>query len=280
MRIDLCGVRGSTPTPGRDYERYGGHTSCVALSHDGAERPTLILDAGTGLREASRRLIGAAPFSGTVLLSHLHWDHIQGLPFFAAGDRDASRVSVVLPEQPGGGEALEVLKQVMSPPFFPVGPDELRGHWRLAALAPGESEHEGFRVLALEIPHKGGRTYGFRVSDGHSVVTYMPDHCPTALGSGPDGYGEYHEAALALAADSDVVIHDAQLLPSELGAEASMGHSCGDYAVELARHAGARSVLFFHHRPNRTDAELDAVQAGLSGEPRASVAVQGTRLDL
>jgi phosphoribosyl 1,2-cyclic phosphodiesterase len=279
VRIDLCGVRGSTPAPGRDFERYGGHTSCVALSHDGAEVPALILDAGTGVRAASR-LVGRAPFAGTLLLSHLHWDHIQGLPFFSAGDREGSRVSVVLPEQPGGADALAVLKQVMSPPFFPVGPDELRGSWQLAGLAPGESEHEGFQVLALEIPHKGGRTYGFRVSDGHSVVTYMPDHCPTALGPGPDGYGEYHDAALVLAADSDVVIHDAQLLPSELGAEAWMGHSCGEYAVGLARRAGARSALLFHHKPNRTDAELDAIAAGLSGEPTAKLSVQGTTLHL
>lgn len=275
MNIRPWGTRGSIPAPGPSTARYGGNTSCVEVRlSDGS---LIILDAGSGIRPLGS-MLGSC--SATLLLSHYHWDHIQGLPFFAAGDRDASRVSVVLPEQPGGAEALDVLKQVMSPPFFPVGPDELRGSWRLAALAPGESEHEGFHVLALEIPHKGGRTYGFRISDGRSVVTYMPDHCPTALGPGPDGYGEYHEAALALAADSDVVIHDAQLLPSELGAEASMGHSCGDYAVELARHAGARSVLFFHHRPNRTDAELDAVQAALSGEPRASVAVQGTRLDL
>ena len=279
MRIDLCGVRGSTPAPGRDFERYGGHTSCVALSHDGDERPTLILDAGTGLRAASR-LLDHAPFRGTVLLTHLHWDHIQGLPFFSAGDRDGSRVSLALPEQPGGADALAVVKQVMSPPFFPVGPDELRGSWRLKGLQPGEFEFEGFRVLALEIPHKGGRTYGFRVSDDHSAVTYMPDHCPTALGAGPDGLGEYHEAALALAAGSDVVIHDAQLLVGELAAEASMGHSCGEYAVELARRAGARAAFFFHHRPNRTDAELDTVQEAIGGKAVATVAAQGTTVHI
>ncbi|MDQ3717157.1 MAG: MBL fold metallo-hydrolase, partial [Actinomycetota bacterium] len=86
MRIQLCGVRGSTPAPGRDFVRYGGNTSCVALAHDGAE-PTLLLDAGTGLSRVSRILEGR-PFQGTILLGHLHWDHTHGLPFFRSGDQD------------------------------------------------------------------------------------------------------------------------------------------------------------------------------------------------
>ena len=84
MRLHLCGTRGSTPAPGADYVRYGGHTSCVAVAHDG-EIPTLILDAGTGLREVTPLLAGR-PFGGVILLSHLHWDHVHGLPFFRGGD--------------------------------------------------------------------------------------------------------------------------------------------------------------------------------------------------
>ena len=88
MRVTFCGTRGSTPAPGPDYYRYGGHTSCVALSHDGAGdvAPQLILDAGTGLRRLPE-LLGDRPFRGTMLLTHLHWDHVQGLPFFTSGDR-------------------------------------------------------------------------------------------------------------------------------------------------------------------------------------------------
>ncbi|MEA2214868.1 MAG: hypothetical protein QOK19_429 [Solirubrobacteraceae bacterium] len=277
MRIDLCGVRGSTPAPGSSYERYGGHTSCVALTPDGAGAPTLILDAGTGIRAATE-LLGARAFAGTVLLSHLHWDHIQGLPFFGGGDREDSEVSVLVPDQQNGQGALEVLTRAMSPPFFPVAPDALRGSWRFATIDAGSSSHSGFEVLAREIPHKGGRTFGFRVSDGRATFTYMPDHCPTSLGPGPDGYGEYHEAALELARGSDVIVHDAQLLASELGAEAAMGHSCGEYAVELARHAGARSVQLFHHRPNRTDEELAEIERTLPADPAVALARQGATL--
>jgi len=278
VRIDLCGVRGSTPAPGRPYERYGGHTSCVALTPDGAERPTLLLDAGTGLRAATA-LLGGEPFRGTILLSHLHWDHVTGLPFFGGGDRDDSEVAVVLPEQPGGG-ALAVLSRLMSPPFFPVTPDQLRGSWSFHTLDPGDSEQGGFSVHAREIPHKGGRTFGYRISDGRAVLTYMPDHCPSALGPGPDGWGEYHEAALELAADSDLVIHDAQLLTSEMPEEASMGHSCGEYAVELGRRAGSRRVLFFHHRPDRTDEQLDELAERHRAEPEVDLARQGETLTL
>ena len=278
MRVDLCGVRGSTPAPGSAYETFGGHTSCLAITPKGAEVPTLILDAGTGLRDVPE-LLGDRPFVGTMLLTHLHWDHMQGLPFFPGGDREDSEVALALPAQPDGQGPVEVLSRAMSPPFFPVGPDELRGSWSFHSMQPGESTHEGLTVLAREIPHKGGRTFGFRVSDGEASFTYMPDHCPTNFGPGPHGYGEYHDAALELAQGSDVLIHDAQLLASEVPAEAAMGHSCGDYAVELARLAGTRSVMLFHHRPNRTDEEIAALEASFAS-PSVTAARQGTTLRL
>ena len=107
-------------------------------------------------------------------------------------------------------------------------------HGALRRSLPGEQEFDGFTVLAREIPHKGGRTFGYRVSDGRSTFTYMPDHCPTSFGAGPDGCGEYHAAALELAAETDALLHDSQLLtPAELAAEARFGHAAADYAVEL-----------------------------------------------
>ena len=280
MQIHFCGVRGSLPAPGLDFVRYGGHTSCVALAHDGAPAPTLILDAGTGLGLATELLAGA-PFAGTLLLSHLHWDHTYGLPFFAAGDREDARVSVVLPEQANGAEASAVLAGEMQPPYFPIKPTQLRGEWTFATIAPGETEIEGFSVLAREVPHKGGRTFGYRVSDGHSTVAYVPDHNPTQLGPGEDGFGEYHPVALELAHGVDVLVHDAQLLPQELAAEGEFGHAVADYAVELAKRAQARSVALFHHRHNRTDDALDALAARLAGDaPEVSVAAQGTALSV
>jgi phosphoribosyl 1,2-cyclic phosphodiesterase len=264
VRLNFCGTRGSTQAVGAGFLRYGGHTSCVAVSRDGDAVPTLILDAGTGLREVTPLLAGR-PFAGAILLSHLHWDHLHGLPFFRGGDTPGARVTLLLPEQEDGACAEAVLERGMSPPHFPIRPRDLRGAWTFGTLAPALHVVGGFTVQALEIPHKGGRTFGYRISDGSSVIAYMPDHCPTNLGPGPECLGEYHAAAVELARDADVLVHDASLLPGEVAAQASFGHAAADYAVGLAVAAGARRAVLFHHRPDRTDAELDALGGRLAG---------------
>jgi ribonuclease BN (tRNA processing enzyme) len=299
--ITFCGVRGSTPAPGAAYVRYGGNTSCVAVAHAPGAAPVLALDAGTGLASLTG-LLGGAAFAGTILLSHLHWDHSLGLPFFRAGDRDDARVTLLLPEQeagrggsggaggaglggPGrgvaGGEAERLLGQVMSPPYFPIRPGELRGSWEFGTISPGQHKAEGFTVEAREIPHKGGRTLGYRVSDGRAVLAYVTDHCPTSLGPGPDGLGAYHEAALELARDADLLIHDAQLTAEEVPAEAAWGHAAAEYAVGLAARAGARRVALFHHKPSRTDDQLDAIGRRFAAGPLpVLVAAEGLSVEL
>jgi phosphoribosyl 1,2-cyclic phosphodiesterase len=258
MRVEFFGVRGSTPAPGAAFARYGGNTACVALAHDGAEAPTLVLDAGTGLQGLSARLDGR-PFQGTLLLGHLHWDHTHGLPFFRAGDHPQARVDLLIPEQ--DDDPVAVLERVMSPPHFPIGPRDLRGRWSFAGLQPGEHRIEGFTVLALEIPHKGGRTYGYRVSDTHSSVAYLSDHGPSALGAGPEGLGEYHDSVMRLCEGVDLLLHDAQHTAEELPARVHFGHSAIEYAVGLAERAEVRRLVLFHHDPVRTDDELDALVA-------------------
>ena len=276
MRLYVCGVRGSTPAPGAEFVRYGGHTSCVALAHQG-EPPTLVLDAGTGIRRLTDVLQGA-PFRGSIVLGHLHWDHTQGLPFFAAGDRPDARVDVYLPEQ---GDAAEVLGRALSPPHFPIEPHEMRGHWSFSGLTPGCHRLEGFNVVALDIPHKGGRTFGLRVSDGRGTVAYLSDHSPVSLGLGPEGLGEYHEAAVRLAQGVDVLVHDGQHTAAEFEAKQSLGHSAVEYAVGLAKAAGAGRLLLFHHDPPRTDDAIDAIVAShQSGAVPVEAAAEETVYDV
>jgi phosphoribosyl 1,2-cyclic phosphodiesterase len=278
MRVDLCGVRGSTPAPGPEYLRYGGNTSCVAVGPDSGD-PTLLLDAGTGLARVGG-LLGGRPFRGTVLLGHLHWDHTHGLPFSSALDREDAVVRLLLPAQEGGA-AEQLLARAMSPPHFPIAPGQLRGRWTFECVEEGDAEVEGFAVRAREIPHKGGRTFGYRISDGHSTLAYLSDHGPSALGDGPDGFGPYHDAALDLADGVDVLLHDAQYTAAEFGARQDWGHSAVDYAVGLAQAAGARSLVLFHHDPRRTDDELDALGRALRGAPvPCTVAREGERLAL
>ncbi len=263
MELFFCGVRGSTPAPGAAYVRYGGHTSCVALAHDGAV-PSLVLDGGTGLANLDR-VLGEAAFDGTILLGHLHWDHTHGLPFFTAGARPGHRVQVLIPAQ--GPDAERVLARAFSPPHFPVEPSALGAGWSFGSLELGACVLEGFSVLARDIPHKGGRTFGFRVSDGTSSIAYLSDHHPLALGPGPAGLGELHDAALELAAGVDLLIHDAQYTADELPRLAYLGHSCPEYAIALAEAAGARQVCLFHHAPRRTDHEIDEMIGRLRSGP-------------
>ncbi len=252
MRLLFCGVRGSTAAPGADFVRVGGHTSCVALAHD--DRPwTLLLDAGTGIRRVTAEL-GGRPFAGSVVLTHLHWDHVQGLPFFSAGDRDDARVRVLLPEQPPvdgrSRDAADVLARSMSPPHFPIGPDGLRGEWRFESMASGTHAVEGFEVVAFDVPHKGGRTFGLRVTDGVASIAYVPDHLP-----GPETNPDIARACAGV----DVLVHDAQFLPPERAVADLYGHAIVDEALELAELSGARRLALFHHAPARTDDEIDAI---------------------
>ena len=276
MRLVVCGARGSTPAPGADFVRHGGHTSCVALGHDG-EPPSLVLDAGTGIRRLTD-VLGGAAFRGTILLGHLHWDHTQGLPFFAAGDRPEATVSLHLPEQ---GDAEAVLARALSPPHFPIAPRELRGRWSFSGLDAGHHCFDGFDVLALDIPHKGGRTLGFRVTDGSAAIAYLSDHCPMAIGPGPEGLGEYHDNALALVDGVDVLLHDAQHTAEELPDRWTFGHSAAEYAVGLAEAAGARRLLLYHHDPARTDDQIDAIVAGTRArQVVVEAAVEGTTMGI
>jgi phosphoribosyl 1,2-cyclic phosphodiesterase len=282
MRVHVLGTRGSTPSPGSQFLRHGGHTSCLALGH-GDHVPSLIIDAGTGIRGATA-LMGGSPFRGAILLGHLHWDHTQGLPFFSAADMPGSDVVVYAPAQigPAGEPDIEaVLARAMSPPHFPVTPGGLRGTWRFVGLEPGEHEAQGFTVLALEIPHKGGRTFGYRISDGTATLAYLSDHCPTSLGPGPAGLGPYHDEALRLVSGSDVVFHDSQYTDEELPVRAYFGHSSSGYAVGLAEAAGAKTLLLFHHDPQRTDDEVDAMVARHQGTSvRVAAAAEGDVFDL
>lgn len=265
MRLLICGARGSTPAPGPEFVRYGGHTSCIAVGADG-QPPNLVLDAGTGLRRLAAHLAATGdPFCGTILLGHLHWDHMMGLPFFRASEHPESRVSVLLPDQPERGDAETLLERAIGPPNFPLRPHELRGRWSFGGLQPGTHTIEGFTVTALDIPHPGGRTFGYRVSDGSVTIAYLSDHSPVTVGPGPAGLGEYHPAALALVEGVDLLIHDSQHLACEFPAKAFLGHSAVEYAVALAERGQAKGVLLFHHDPDRTDGEVDAIVADHRG---------------
>jgi phosphoribosyl 1,2-cyclic phosphodiesterase len=272
VRVQLLGVRGSTPAPGPDFVRYGGHTSCVAVTAAGADRPSLVLDAGTGLRSLTGLLDGQA-YDGSIVLSLLHWDHMQGVPFFAAGDRDAARVDLYLPAQ-DGKSGRDLLAQSFAPPSFPITPEGLRGQWAFHALTDGTHSIEGFTVTAVDIEHKGGRTFGIRVDDEVGSLAYLPDHAPAAGIS---------DELMQLLEGVDVLLHDAQFLEGERPVAVDYGHATVEDSVKLAHECGAGTLVLFHHSPARTDDALDEIgrwAPGLAGGLPVVVAREGMTLDV
>lgn len=268
-------MRGSTPAPGPQFVRYGGHTSCIAVRRGPDQAPQLILDAGTGLRMLTP-LLQDAPLQGTILLSHLHWDHVQGLPFCAAADRPDSEVHVLLPQQAAGtsgagASGRDLVASFMAPPAFPITPEGLLGRWDFTAIAPGSLDCRGFAVDAFDVAHKGGRTLGYRVEHAGRSLAYLPDHAPAA-GVSP--------ATLAGIRDVDLLIHDAQFLDSERARADDYGHATVQDAIDLALRAGARALLLFHHGPHRTDAAIDAIMAQVSARIPVTAARAGQAIDL
>jgi phosphoribosyl 1,2-cyclic phosphodiesterase len=272
MKVLLCGVRGSSPAPGAEFTEVGGNTSCVAIP--APDDRWLVLDAGTGLRRLGP-VLGEAPLRGSILLTHLHWDHTQGLPFLTNADRPDAEVSLSLPAQGDGEDPIAVLKRAMSPPHFPIGPEGLLGWWRFGALAPGRHEIEGFVVTAAEVEHKGGRTYGYRVEGSDETVAYIPDHCPRLADPARGA------AAIELAHGVDVLLHGGQFLVDEQAIADDYGHATVDDALAFAREAGVSRLVLVHHAPARTDHEIAELASTLDGAvPPVSIGCEGQWIDV
>jgi phosphoribosyl 1,2-cyclic phosphodiesterase len=278
IRVLFNGVRGSTPCAGGAYARYGGHSSCVALEADGA--PPIVFDLGTGLRPYGLRC--ADEFHGSVLLTHLHWDHVQGLPFFTPLHREGATLDIYGPRQHEGPLG-QVFEQLMSPPFFPIVPRQLAGDVRFHDTGEDDFPVNGAKVRSRWVRHVGP-TLGFRVDWNGVSVAYIPDHGP---GCNPDDADDYvpHEM-LELCDGVDVLIHDAQHTASEWAPKRHWGHCTVDYAIHVAREAGARRLVLFHHDPAHGDDDLDHIEvtaqdaASHLGAPEVVAAYEGMELEL
>jgi phosphoribosyl 1,2-cyclic phosphodiesterase len=251
IRVRFNGVRGSTPCAGQRYARYGGHSSCVSLESDGA--PPLIFDLGTGLRPYGERCEGE--FHGSVLLSHLHWDHVQGLPFFTPLHREGATLDVYGPRQTEGPLG-EVFGRMMRPPFFPITPGQLAADVRFHDTGDDDFPVGLAKVRSRWVRHVGP-TLGYRVDWNGVSVAYIPDHGPGCRPDDPDDYVP-HEL-LELCDGVDLLIHDAQHTNEEYEPKRHWGHCTVDYAVHVARESGAHSLVLFHHDPAHGDDAMDDI---------------------
>lgn len=244
-RITFWGTRGSLAVGGPGTSRYGGATPCVLLA-EGDRR--LVLDAGTGLRRHGRAL-APQELAGehVVLLSHLHGDHLAGLPFFAPLYHPEAVVRVLGPDQPTAS-LQQVLDRLLDPAVWPM---PRRGTLATMAVGPGRLEVAGFEVRAGRLAH-AGVTLGYRIeTPSGRIVSYVTDNELAALH--PSGRQEL----VQLVAGSDVLIHDAAWPDALLPDRAGWGHSSAGEAAALAADAGCRMVVLFHHDPDADDLAID-----------------------
>jgi phosphoribosyl 1,2-cyclic phosphodiesterase len=259
--VTFWGTRGSIPTPGAHTARYGGNTSCVAVQGTGGQ--LVILDAGTGIRALGATLVERQNGSvqADILLSHTHWDHIQGLPYFRPFFSPGSTVRIWGSKQ--GTKTLdEILHLQMDPAVFPIPLTAAAAELTVEEVRPGGDFTVGsFGVRTLQVRHPG-TTLAYRlvpVAQGRSMA-YVTDN-ELGPGGSYDVHPKWRQELVGFLKGVDLLIHDAMYTPAELEAHRGWGHSSYEEAVELAAEVGARRLALFHHEPEHDDRALDALLA-------------------
>ncbi|MFN8017626.1 MAG: MBL fold metallo-hydrolase [Acidimicrobiales bacterium] len=264
VNITFWGVRGSTPCPSDANRRYGGNTSCVSVEAPGHD--PIIFDLGTGLRFFGESLpSGADPFRGLALVTHLHWDHVQGLPFFVPIHREGANLTVC--GRHDEGTLHDAFDDFMRPPYFPVRHTDLYGDIDFVDVGDTTFEWGRARVTVRDGPHTGA-TNGYRVDIDGVSVAYISDH------QQPVGSDHIDPAVLELCDGADLVIHDAQFEPHEFAAKADWGHCTVEYAVRVASEAGASRLALFHHDPSHDDEIVDRLLVEAQGHAEGTSLVE------
>ncbi|UTW14286.1 MBL fold metallo-hydrolase [Marinobacterium rhizophilum] len=269
FQVRFWGVRGSIPCPGQETLHYGGNTSCVEVR---AGDQLLILDAGSGLQPFGQYLQSAGSISADLLLSHLHYDHILGLPFFAPAYDAANKLRVWAGNCSAGVEA--ALHQFLQPPFFPVPLKHLTARFSFRDFSSGDTLELSPEVCARTcvLNHPDGAT-GYRIEYDGRALCYVTDTEHPARG--------LDSAILQLIRDADTVIYDSTYNDSDYPSHRGWGHSTWEAGLALCEAAGARRLVVFHHAPERSDSELQQLDAELHRRrPGSVVAREGMVLQL
>ena len=290
MKIRFWGVRGSIASPGPKTVRYGGNTTCIEVRTDANE--LIILDAGTGIFPLSQNLLGEMPLTANVLITHSHWDHIQGLPFFVPNFIPGNVLRLHGAFDPISGNGIEQVMSVqLQYSYFPVREAELKARTEYVTLSPEESIQIGSATVTAYLLNHPVINFGYRIESGGKSVFFTGDHEPPYNiyePTDPD-YAEYQqfvqdkELAIDRAMQGvDVLIADSSYTAQEYPAKKGWGHGSYDSSLAYARRAKAKNLFFTHHEPTRSDDALEAVfdtmrqsSAVQPGDPQLRLAREG-----
>jgi phosphoribosyl 1,2-cyclic phosphodiesterase len=283
VKVTFWGVRGSIPSPGVDTSRWGGNSSCVEVSADGVS--PLVLDAGSGMRALGRDLLARPGRECDLLMTHFHMDHILGFPFFSPILAPSFEVRVHVPSI-FGSHAREYLGWFLNGIFHPILIPSLSARMSFHKVQPGRPMRVGaFNVRSSPLNHPGG-AIAYRVELGGRSLVYVTDTAPLAL----PGEGVASNAAptsrervlMNLLQGADLVVFDTMFTFDDYLERMDWGHSYPEYAVALARAAGARRLALFHHAPEATDSQLDGIAErwATHSDIEVRVAREGGTVDL
>lgn len=268
MKFKFWGVRGSIPTPGANTVKYGGNTTCIAVRTFAND--LIILDAGTGIHTLAQSLIAEMPLAAHILISHTHWDHIQGLPFFVPMFVAGNRIDIYGGLDPVTNQGIDrALSVQLQYSYFPIIKTQLKADIGFHTIKPGVAIRIGSATVTPIVLNHPVLNFGYRIddSDGDSLFftgDYEPSQNPYLPGeSDYDSTRQFideKQAEVVLAmAGVDVLIVDSSYTEAEYQRKKGWGHGTFGAALDLARQAGARQLFFTHHEPTRTDDQLDQI---------------------
>jgi len=254
MNVRFWGTRGSIAVPGKETIMYGGNTTCLEMTLESGKK--IIVDAGTGIRALGNKLLAEKePLDVHLLITHIHWDHILGFPFFDPLYETSTKISIE-----GFPTCMKGLRSTfdnrMGDGFFPLKFDDLRAEIRYQdKLSKGAFEIDGLVVDSIFLQHPQGG-YGYRFREGGKTLVFLTDNElreDAWIGRTPKEYAEFCR-------DADILIHDAQYIPQEIEDRRGWGHSDYPSAFDLAHKANVKKLILFHHDPSRTDLEVAAIR--------------------